>query len=298
MPAIVSHVLLADKIYAELCGRCPRTDINYHAFIWGASGPDLLFTHALMPWNQQRSLRTYGTKMHRSPADVLLNYLLGYARVHDDALAMSYALGFITHYAYDAAAHPFILYFSDVMSCLQPRKSSSVCHNEIEAALDTIMLRKNTGVRISRLKLSDMAPLDPPVNEAIAGALQSYLLFAFDRGAYRSELIRAQKDWHNSLAALNDRTGLKRQLIRQAERLVHLPPLLSPMFRRDYPVLSSDPANIKHAAWFDAAAGRERTESFFDLTAQAETHAAQLIDLALSGHRLPAELRKRSFAGK
>ena len=299
MPAIVSHYLLAQRVYEALCELRPGLNLNHSAFVWGASGPDLFFCHRLLPCQPGRSLRSFGTRMHHAPADRMLNYLIGYALCERDDLVMSYALGFITHYAVDATAHPFVLYFSNVLSYLQPRKHPSVCHNELEAALDSIFLRmEQQGRHISSFPLQSAAPLEENVNRAIARVLQGYLLFEFGFCAAASEIVRAQQDWHHALKALYDPTGIKFHLIRRGEQLLGLPPLLSPMLRRDVPDLSNDPANFHRAQWFDPSTGKERRDTFPELTDQAEALSVSLIAQVLSGQKLTPEQCRASFSGK
>ncbi len=297
MPAIVSHYLLAERVRLSLKESCPQLDLHPTAFRWGASGPDIFFCHRLLPHQRGRSLRPIATRMHNTPAHTLLNYLVSYARHHQSDLLMSYALGFVTHYAFDSIAHPFILYFSDVMSYHHPEKHASVCHNEIEAALDTLFLLKERRQLIASFPLQKAAPLSPAVNQAIANALQSYLLYAFDKRVYTSEIVQAQKDWHYGLAALYDSTGLKYHIIQNGERIVGLPPLLSPMFRRNMPDLSADPANLRHAPWFAAKEQAEHTDSFFDLVEQSERLSLRLSGILLSGHFLTADQCASSFSG-
>ena len=122
---------------------------------------------------------------------------------------------------------------------------------------------------IGTFPLQNAAPICPSVNQAIAEALQSYLLYAFDRRIYTSEIVQSQKDWHNSLARLYDRNGLKYHFIQGCERAIGLPPLLSPMFRRNVPDLASDPANLRHTSWYAAREQAEHNESFFDLVNQS-----------------------------
>lgn len=297
MPAIVSHYLLAERVRCALKEQMPHLAISSTAFTWGASGPDIFFSHRLLPHQRGRSLRAIGSEMHNKPAHTLLNYLVSYARYKKDDIAMSYALGFVTHYAFDSIAHPFILYFAEVMSYHQPEKHRTVCHNEIEASLDTILLHTERKQNIVDFRLQDAAPLHPAVNYSIAHALQSYLLYAFKKGAYISEIVQAQKDWHNSLAALSDNTGMKHLIIQKAEKFIGLPPLLSPMFRLSCPDLSLDPANLHHTAWFNTQDKTEHTDSFLELTDQAEQLSLRLIGTLLSGRALTASQCSASFSG-
>lgn len=297
MPAIVSHYLLADRVYDILGELAPKLDINRNAFIWGASGPDIFFCHRLMPYHKERSLHTYGSRLHNIPAAKMLNYFAAYSRAKQDDLAMSYTLGFVTHYVFDSLAHPFILYFSEAEAYKHPQKQASTCHHELESILDTLFLRKEKHKPISRFPLQSAAPVDPTVNESIAGVMQGYLLYEFGMGVYKSEVVKAQQDWHFSLAALNDPTGIKHGIIKTGEKLIGLSPMLSPIFRRDFPSVKSDPANLKHSPWFHEQERREHTESFFDLADQAEARSIELISKILSKTPLSDDDCRYSFSG-
>ncbi len=297
MPAVISHYLLAERVCSALIDIRPQLRINHTAFLWGASGPDILFCHSMLPFQKQRSLREYGTKMHNEPADVLLNYLVSYAELTRDDIAMSYALGFVTHYAFDSLAHPFVLYFSEQMAYRQKGKHESVCHNEIEANLDSLFLRMEQRGKISRFRLSDAAPLDKAVNETIARALQGYFLWHYKKRVVESDFIQVQKDWHMGLALLNDRTGIKYRFVKSCERALGISPIASTLFRRDYPDIQNDYANMKHKEWFSAVDGREHTESFFDIADRAEEFSIELIADILSGKKLTSHQCKNKFSG-
>lgn len=297
MPAIVSHYLLAERVYSTLSDLLPGLDINRNAFIWGASGPDIFFCHRLMPYHKGRSLHPYGLKLHNIPAAKMLNYLVAYSRLKRDDIAMSYALGFVTHYVFDSIAHPFILYSAEVEAYIHTEKSASTWHHELESVLDTLFLRKEQNRLISRFPLQSAAPIDPTVNNSIAGLMQGYFLYEFGKGFYKSEIIKAQQDWHFSLAALNDPSGIKYSIVKTSEKLIGISPILSPVFRRDFPSIEGDPANLKHIPWFHEQELTEHTESFFDLVDQSETRSVELISKILSKTTLTDIDCPHSFSG-
>ncbi len=297
MPAIISHYLLEERVYRILCDLRPELKINHCAMIWGASGPDFFFCHRLLPLSNQKSLRQYGTQMHNEPAEILLNYLVSYARYYEDDIVMSYVLGFITHYAFDSTAHPFVLYYADQMSYQKPKKHISICHNELEAHLDSLFLRRERGQKVSEFYIPSAAPLDRKVNQAIADAMQAYFMWKYRKSVYASEIVRAQKDWHYGLAVLNDRTGAKYRLVRGLEKQIGLKPLASPFFRRNYPSVKADYANLHHHTWFSEIDQKEYQDSFFDLALQAEEMSVQLISEILCDKKLTHEQCFRSFSG-
>lgn len=297
MPAIVSHYLLAHRVMETLYTLRPGLDPDRDAFIWGASGPDLFFCHRLLPLQRERSLSRFGSRMHNEPAHRLLNFLAEYARVNNDDVVMSYAMGFITHYAFDATAHPFVLYFAAQMAFRRKNTHESICHNEIEAALDSLFYKRETGRLISTLRLSDTAPMNREVNKHIACVLCKYMREAYGLNVRFSEIMTAQRDWHNALALLNDPSRLRRKIVRLGERAAGLKPMLSPMFREDYPPEEEDYANEGGRLWYAEGEGREHRESFYSLAQQAQALSVSLIMQVISGKKIAPEQCEATFSG-
>ena len=297
MPAIVSHYVLAEKVRKRLERKYPDLVTNRKAFIWGASGPDIFFSHRLMPFSTKTSFSRLGSIMHNAPANDIINYLIVYAKKTPDAILMSYALGFITHYAFDSIAHPYILYCSSQMSCRYAEKPVSLCHHEMEAALDSLYLRRETGMKVSDFRLQNAAPLDISVNYPIACVLCGILKELYKIKSSRTELVKVQKDWHNALLLIDDRTHIKRSVIRIVEDAVGIRPVLSPIFREDYPKLMPDYANVRHDIWFAEAEKKEHSESFFELAEQSGELALKLADHVLSGKLLKPDQCRASFSG-
>ena len=222
MPAVVSHYLLAERVYDTLSQSCPNMNISRTAFMWGCSGPDIFFSHRLLPWQTGKSLRSLGSQLHNTPADKIINYFMSYARNNESDIAAAYTLGFVTHYAFDSTAHPFVLYFADKMSEKQPVKHPSVCHNEIESALDTIFLKYEKNILISDFKLQSTSPLDEKINMIIAELYHSYLLAEKNKNISVETMIQVQQDWHKGLSLLNDGYQIKKSVIQTGEKVLKM----------------------------------------------------------------------------
>jgi len=298
MPAVVSHYLLAERIYNVLLEFQPQLALDHTAFIWGASGPDIFFLHRVMPYQKGRSLKEYGSKIHSMNASKIINYFIQYARDNKSDIAMSYTLGFITHYAFDATAHPFIVYFADVLEEQRLDMLNSVCHNEIEANLDSLFLRYERKQKISSFRLQSTAPLKEKVNHQIADMWHGFLLEFFGEDIKIDELVQVQKDWHHSLVMLNDRRSFKKNIIIFGERLLKISPMLSPIIRTPYPDLSIDYANMSHSEWYSQIDGKKHNENFFELADIAEEKALMLISSVLTKKILNSDQCREPFTGK
>ncbi len=298
MPAIVSHYLLAERVYGTLSPYCAALNDQRTAFLWGASGPDIFFTHRLLPWQTGKSLRSFGSKMHNMPAEKIINYFMSYANnSHSDA-AVAYTLGFVTHYAFDSTAHPFVLYFAEKMAEKQPFKNISMCHNEIESALDTMFLKREKNERISNFKLQSTSPFQKEVNLTIAELYHSYFLMSMHKNVSVDTLIEVQRDWNKGLSLLNDSHKLKKSVVQTGEKLFRSEAALSSIIRTPLPDVKKDYANLKKSEWIAPADGSEHHDTFFELADKATKLSLQLSAILIAGNPLPHTLCEASFSGK
>lgn len=312
MPAVLSHYLLGERVFDQLSQEIP--DLDRNAFLWGANGPDIFFAHRVMPWQRQPSISKISHIMHNGYAEPLLNYLYEYAQVNDDKPALSYAFGFVTHYAFDSVAHPYIVSYADEMSegkllklplishaheeIANGIKLSSMYHNKIEASLDTLFLMHEKHIPIHRFRLEDTCPKDKDTLFKVAQVLSAYLM---DSGIYPEikdyEIVRAELDWRNCLFILNDKWSVKRNSIKGLEHLLRLPPIVSVFMRNVKIDLSEDPANLKHKPWKAPSDGTIHYESFFELANMAQQKSMYLIEKLRCGEFLTREDCFDGFSG-
>lgn len=298
MPAVVSHYLLAERIFKSLTEYEPQLKLNHTAFLWGAYGPDIFFSHRVLPWQKGKSLSFLAKKMHSTGAEKIINYLMSYAKNTESFIAESYALGFITHYALDSTVHPFVNCFAEIMEKKNPSMHRSICHNDIEANLDTIFLKYETGTKISDFKLQETSPVDEDVSSVIAKALHAFFAGYGIGNISPSAIVQAQHDWHNSLCLLNSRSTLKKSFVSLGEKMLHLSPMLSPIIRTTHIDLSFDYANMKHSEWHNPNDINEvHKEDFFELVNIAEERSLNLILTVISGRTLTHRDCAVSFSG-
>lgn len=300
MPAVVSHYLLAEKVYKDLQDFAPKISINKNAFFWGSFGPDIFLVHRVMPWQKGKSLTHISTRMHNYPAEKILNYIAAYSKSSDNnyisTISQSYAFGFITHYALDSIAHPYVLSLSEKLSVMCGGIHTSLCHNQIESVIDTLYLKHEKNIKISNFKLQKTAPYDRDVHEIIAKVLHGFFVANEFGNIPEEEIIKAQNDWRKILVLMNDRYSIKKRAAKIGEKALKLPPMLSPLLREAYPDLSFDYANMKNDKWFDKYKNCHN-ENFFELAAAAEEKSVEFIMKILDGKYLSPEDCADSFSG-
>lgn len=314
MPAVISHYLLAARVLKSLEKTEHLHIENHPAFMLGASGPDIFFGHRVMPWQNGKSLSKVSHIMHASGASGMLNLMAEYARISGDTVAKSYVYGFATHYAFDSAAHPYIVGRSDawamgrkadigVFSRIHPKVSdglqlSSIYHNLLEAELDSVYLMRERHIPIRFFRMTNAFPLSDDIVESCADPLCAYIEAS---GIYskpdRDEIIRAFYDWKRCVWLLGDRLTLKKALMRRAEKILGLPPSVSVFFRSCHIDYNRDCANLSHNSWYSPSDGNMHNETFFELADKAHDRSIELIKKLDSGTALVRSDCRDSFSG-
>jgi len=253
---------------------------NETAFLCGAQGPDFLLIHRGFPWQLGRSLMEAGRKIHwLSPSRFLEAARDFLVRSPEKDAARSYLLGFLSHYAFDRTAHPYVYSQIEIWQASNPKISKSECHARIETALDVIMLRYLRGQTPLDLPLKRIYPRLPEGEGEIAAMLAFALRQAFGESAPEALLLQAMNDFRLSQRLLNDPTLLKKPFMERLERL----------FKASFPVSSyirplsegeDDFANVQHDPWQNPYEDppQKHTEDFFALYDRAYTLSVSLID--------------------
>ena len=290
MPACLTHHLFAKNVLSELR---EQEDLNLCAFYWGAQGPDFLFCHRYFPWMRGRSLKSYGSELHNTPPSKTLSTMRDFVRRHDDPAYRSYVYGFICHYALDSTAHPYVNALADQLLEVRENETQTTMHGEVEAALDTIVLRSETGKLPSEVSLGDMFPKNEGIQRRIAKLYRNVLSQVYGDEIPEEELLRATKDAHFVFSALTDRTGLKMRIFEMVEqgKAHHVTSHIVPLVERD----DVDYANIQQKEW--AANGQVSRQSFFELMGEAMGVAETLISNFDEGD-FAALTKEKPFHGK
>lgn len=261
MPSIITHHIHGEQVKKQL------GSINAAAFAWGVQGPD--FFYAQKPGQNGSSLKKYGSAFHSSePNRVISSMKKGCG---DYEMNRSYLLGFCCHYALDSAAHPYVLDFVNKLKAENPDESEISLHNEIESAIDTIMLRRECGKLPTEINLADYLPLNDEVQNTIAALYRFVIKDVFGDEVSKEAVLKAMEDAMKFHKSINDKSGLKKGLLKK---------LGNPMASNIRPMIedaSRDYANIEHAVWAYKD-GRECDMDFFEVFDKAVQKAVNIIN--------------------
>ncbi len=273
MPACLTHHQFANRVL-EALPKARQEATHKTSYDWGAQGPDFLFCHRYFPWMRGKSLKAYGNRIHASSPSLVFGAVRDFLKKHPDPAYRSYADGLICHYALDSLCHPYINAFAAALLKQRPYETMSTLHGEIEAALDAIILRRETGQLPTEVPLKRMFPKDEAVQRRIAKLYHDMIFQVFGEETEEKELFRATCDARFVFACLTDRTTLKKKLFDAIEKgrphLIssHLVPLT------ENPEI--DYSNIGRSSW--EAGGVIHEESFFELFENAKELAKTLIE--------------------
>lgn len=265
MPALICHYLHALRVLKAYVqsGKAP---VDQDAFLWGAQGPDFLYTSFTLPKERNLSLRNTGLLMHKENPLPLFHSMNEYTVQHpDDLAARSYWRGFLCHYSLDRTCHPFIHAQIEEFRSHYPGAKDSFLHAKIETSLDVILLRYESEMLPTEFNLKKAYPNNPLVKQSIASLYVYVLQNVYQLKYSEKEIIRVERDCRFVTALQNDRTGLKTQFFNYLERK-RGKYLLSCFLRGVMEDDDFDFANILSSPWRDPTnSSREHTESFFEL---------------------------------
>lgn len=135
MPEAYTHIRIARKAREELA-RAGAQPARTAAYEMGANGPDPLFAYKFLSGKKPYPLPVLGERMHTEQCGRFLRALV--FRAYTDA-QRSYALGFLTHYAADAALHPYVASQTQPGAAFDMREGHGFC----EVAMDTYFHEKD-----------------------------------------------------------------------------------------------------------------------------------------------------------
>lgn len=276
MPAAMVHALHGERVWKWLESESGivKGPLVKDAFEWGKQGPDFLFCHRFFPWQKGESLEEFGGRLHGEPPENTLNVLKRIWQERAEPAAQSYILGFLCHYSLDCTCHPYIEFLSRKLLEEEPGQTEDVFHNEIESALDGIILRWETGKLPGEFRLESCFPKNEEAETAIVGIYETLFEELFHVSQKELLLAQAEKDARLTFRILNDRSGLKKQVTERLER--GKARTISCHIRGITENGEVDYANTEKNEWTDRQ-GISHTEDFFQLFESAVEVAKKII---------------------
>lgn len=142
MPSIVTHYLFSEDVKNTLPNNIQQKLIQsnelYHIF---AQSFDNLFYYNLLNWKRGKKIRKFGNTAQREKInDYFKNIILSIKelKMEQNADALAYLYGSLTHYILDSICHPFIIYQAGWIDEDNPNYEYRGNHEKIEVSIDAI----------------------------------------------------------------------------------------------------------------------------------------------------------------
>lgn len=272
MPNSLTHYYFLKQVQEKLPEE-RKAGLHEDALLWGTQGPDFFFCHRYFPWMESRSLKIYGTRLHKESPSKTMDAMREFLKTHEDIAYRSYVYGFLCHYALDSVAHPYTFALAEKLLPDRPTETLATLHYEIEAALDAIVLRYETGLLPSEMPLKRLFPKNEGLYRRIAKLYHEILFSLWGEEVPEKEILRALADNRFVFRCVTDRTGLKRKFFEGLEKGKphYISSHIVPLTERE----ETDYANIQKIELVLDNSSCDIT--FFELMEQAAEQAAKMI---------------------
>jgi hypothetical protein len=237
------------------------------AYLFGAQGPDPLFTLGVFPLRPSSDIKPYGKMLHTARTGRFLLTLCGLAAERGD-VEKAFAAGFLTHYALDSTVHPYV----NAHSVDKNGDYSSAMHMRLEKNWDALYYS-----RAGKKGRPDAQPGIPEPGacwEAIAALLSGAITAVYPENSLSAEDVLEAFEGTRKLNRLA-RSRMAYCLAYLVEKLLKKP--LTVHFTPGAP-MKGDIENTARAPWRPPAEpDRVRNEGLTELFETAAEKAGELL---------------------
>ena len=279
MPGLITHYIAGQSALKSI----PREIRDYIAsmaplFNLGTQGPDI-FYYSIADYVTKR-IKALGTQMHDKDlglffaciADVLKNHKSPSGR----RMVFAYAAGFLTHYAVDVHAHPYV--YSQTHDPAAPKLKGAACHYHFETSMDVLMLGHFYNRRPADYQLWQLISPDKLHLRTAAAAVSPAIRQVYNRDINPWDVYRAMEQMAFLSKCLQSKRGIRKRLLQGIEGITVGSRIFSALIHMQDVTDGRDYLNMKNAAWSPPWAQRESsTNSFLELFEAAVENAVHMI---------------------
>lgn len=237
MPAEYTHQIIAEKVYEKLPEGIRSRLGDLFSFDLGAQGADIFYF--LHPFRR----RNLGKIFHNEKVYETFESFRKAAVGADDTV-LSYIAGYITHYAADCIFHPYVYSLMQKMIDAEPTRRVR-WHSYIESDLDTYFVKKFYRKEVNgfECRLRTWKGIPKGVAALIREVCSASGLPKISDGSLR----RAVSGYLLFERFFTDKNFRKRRFFERGEKLLHLPQVLSVLYRRENP--DQKVLNVSRTQW-------------------------------------------------
>ncbi len=264
MPDLYVHMRLARDVLGD--------DVDETMVALGAMGPDPFYY--VIASNQRAKARRLGDAFHEKTINALFATMLDFVARRRSTALESYVYGYLTHFALDVSAHPYVHYHVGDAR-LEP--GSDALHLRFERAIDARLIQEDTGASPDRLACKRFFPVSR-VPRDICALIDHIALECFDiSGAGDVYALGYRRMRFVFSHLVRDRTGVKTALLSLLDRLRQTGPRFVDVTFRTATKSRFDVLNRDRRVWHHPVSGEPSRKSFDDLYLDAYDEANRLI---------------------
>lgn len=282
MPSSITHQLIAEEALkrfppaaAEAVRRAPDE------YFLGAQGPDVFFFYRIGS-NKEYN---FGKFLHRYRVyDVFILFLRVLAQDKNDnrvpqfseeekTQALSYMLGYITHYSADSTFHPFVYHY------LQKTNAPKTVHQQMENDWDVYFLREKRGMENEYFSYA-FSP-KPLIRHRTVARLFRFLAAHLEREEMKQSKFNGSiKNFARYLRFFHKKCYTSQRRWERTEKIFHAKKFLSALYPRKNP----EPAYLYGEDYAELSNGRGRNaDELFERAVAESARLGELFLAALDG---------------
>ena len=295
MPALIAHHIFGEDILSELPQGLVEGEEELLAFLLGNQGPDPLFARFSTLPSRAATCHALAHEIqsgHMTRSLLALRDGVAHLPRSDERVGRAFALGVLGHYAFDRAAHPFVIAQQRALCDVEPTLAGleREVHAVIESDLDTwILWEKRRATICERPAATNL--MRTARTERVAGALLSQVALAvFDTVIDPREYVAAVRDYEFVYRMIEPAGTLRARAAALAERALRGTALATASSHYVRLTDECPAANLERRAWTHPFTGEVRTDSAADLFDEARLAYPALAEAFVRGNE--ARLRK------
>jgi hypothetical protein len=305
MPGFITHYICAQAVLTEI-SQAARESISKYPNMYnlGAQGPDIFFYY--FPGLIKKRTKGIGVRMHmENPGAFIVNLsdAANRAAEADKPLILAYTAGYLTHYALDAATHPFVYARSGLTKDERKRREmhASVRHRQLETTIDVKMLKLLSGKKPADYKLWQLINADAGHMLTAAEAISCAINKTYKHKLNSADVYKAMRYMVNLTRLLQSKTGRRKRLMELAEDFTIRARYVSSIIHQQEADDGKDHMNISKKNWrtpWDAYSSSN--SSFIELYNEAVVNGRQMVDalFAFTRKHLPITEYRKSIGNR
>lgn len=273
MPDAVTHCYVAGDVKDTLS--ISYLSNHFDLMQIGAQGPDPLFYHHYQPWKKNLHANKLGSRLHSEKTKPYLKAIIKAASSDEDKAWVS---GFLTHFALDTSAHPYIFYRTGLYN--KKNQENRGFHLMLERTIDNINIRER-GFTPSTYNVRDRHFSTKSIPSSITSMLNEVGKTLYKEPELGLRYSEGYQDFRSAIGILAyDPRGIKKFFYRILDRVTRSEILYSALSPYQCEAEGSDHKNKLKNTWHHPVTNEPSNESFDEMVERAKTKSKILIQAA------------------